>query len=129
MSPLASLRDTPPHFPPLSGVIAAFTFFILTKYIYRVTIHPLATFPGPKLAALTNLYGAFYDLLPNRSYCKQFPDLHDRYGLRNVPPINDSCQLVCYRTNRKNMAQPTSHPRYRRIQSVIRPLPPEVILF
>lgn len=91
MSPLALLRDTTFYFSPLLTVaVAAFTFLFLAKYIYRVTFHPLASFPGPRLAALTSLYGASYDLHPNRSYCKQLPALHDRYGLTNVRVTNDS---------------------------------------
>lgn len=70
--------------PVLTSVIAAFTFFSLAKYIYRVTFHPLAGFPGPRWAALTSLYGASYDLHPRRSYCKEFPALHDKYGLAEV---------------------------------------------
>ncbi|KAF6235537.1 hypothetical protein HO173_006220 [Letharia columbiana] len=92
MSPLALLKDTTSYFSPLlTGAVAAFTFFLFAKYIYRVTFHPLATFPGPKLAALTSLYGASYDLLPDRSYCKQFPALHDTYGHMDVLITNDSC--------------------------------------
>lgn len=92
MSPLALLGDTSSYFSQLSlAAVAAFAFFFLTKYIYRVTFHPLAAFPGPRLAALTNLYGASYDLHPYRSYCKQFPDLHEKYGLTNVPITNNSC--------------------------------------
>ena len=56
-------------------------FLILAKYIYRLTFHPLSKFPGPTLAAATSLYGAFYDLGPNTSYVKSFPDLHEKYGL------------------------------------------------
>ena len=52
----------------------------LSKCIYRLTIHPLAKFPGPKLAAVTNMYGAYYDLTHGRSYVKQLPALHDQYG-------------------------------------------------
>lgn len=81
MSPSAMLGNTASYFTPLLiAAIAALTFCFLAKYIYRVTFHPLAAFPGPRLAALTNLYGASYDLLPNRSYCKQLPALHDKYG-------------------------------------------------
>ena len=57
-------------------LLAAFS-----KYIYRLTFHPLARFPGPKLAAATSLYGAFYDLRPTTSYVKEFSRLHDRYGI------------------------------------------------
>lgn len=53
----------------------------LSKYIYRLTFHPLAGFPGPKLAATTSLYGAFYDLRSITSYVKGFSGLHDRYGI------------------------------------------------
>ena len=75
----------------LTGAFAAFTLFILAKYVYRVTFHPLATFPGPRLAALTSLYGAFYDLHPDRSYCKQLPALHDKYGFIVILGPTDGC--------------------------------------
>ena len=75
----------------LTGGIAALLFALLAKYIYRVTFHPLALFPGPKLAALTGLYGSYYELRSDRSYCKQFAALHDRYGLTSVTTINHNC--------------------------------------
>ncbi|KAL8683134.1 MAG: hypothetical protein Q9186_000847 [Xanthomendoza sp. 1 TL-2023] len=63
---------------PTATVILLFVFF--SKYIYRLTFHPLARFPGPKLAAATNLYGASIDLLTSGSYVKEFPALHEKYG-------------------------------------------------
>ena len=86
MSSLAFFwRDTTPSISLLlTSATAAFAIFSLVKYIYRVTFHPLAAFPGPRLAALTSLYAASYDLHPKRSYCKEFAALHDRYGLTIV---------------------------------------------
>ncbi len=59
-------------------VIAAFLFELL-RIIYRLTFHPLAKFPGPKLAAITNLYGLSYDLF-GINYVERVLELHDRYG-------------------------------------------------
>ncbi|KAI4145298.1 MAG: hypothetical protein LQ341_002430 [Variospora aurantia] len=61
-------------------IALALLLAILCKYIYRLTFHPLARFPGPRLAAATNLYGAYFDLSTSSSYVKSFPDLHDKYG-------------------------------------------------
>lgn len=78
---------------PTGSVLAKFLLslvaFQIAKYIYRLTFHPLAQFPGPRLAALTNLYGAFYDLSGTRSYIKEMPALHEKYGIllfNLIPP-------------------------------------------
>ncbi len=54
--------------------------FKVAQYIYRLTFHPLANFPGPRLAALSNLYGAYYDLVQPGKFVTTFARLHDRYG-------------------------------------------------
>lgn len=59
----------------------------IAKYVYRLTFHPLARFPGPRLAALTNIYGAYYDLSETRSYIKELPALHEKYGINTIRPI------------------------------------------
>lgn len=83
------MLDLPPTSP--GSILAKFFFglvaFQIAKYIYRVTFHPLAHFPGPRLAALTNLYGAFYDLSEVRSYIKEIPALHEKYGTFLTNPI------------------------------------------
>ncbi|KAI9701472.1 MAG: hypothetical protein M1836_001527 [Candelina mexicana] len=61
------------------GVVALTLVYRILVIIYRLLLSPLAKFPGPKLAAATSWYEAFFDL---RS--KNFPDvvsdLHDKYG-------------------------------------------------
>ena len=65
----------------LSLVAAALIVSFLAKVVYRLFFHPLAAYPGPKLAAVTRFYGAFFDLSPSSaSYVKLLPALHAKYG-------------------------------------------------
>ncbi|KAH7397030.1 cytochrome P450 [Phaeosphaeria sp. MPI-PUGE-AT-0046c] len=59
--------------------LSAGLVYIFTKTIYRLYLHPLASFPGPKLAASTSLFNAYHDIL-GTGYVKLFPALHAKYG-------------------------------------------------
>ena len=64
----------------LYGAVAL-VVFLLAKIVYRLTLHPLASFPGPKLGAITNMYGGYFDLSPSsHSYVHVLPALHAKYG-------------------------------------------------
>ncbi|KAI0809864.1 trichodiene oxygenase [Xylaria sp. FL0064] len=47
---------------------------------YRLLLHPLAVFPGPKLAALTRGYEAYYDIVCNGQYTFKIAEMHKKYG-------------------------------------------------
>jgi hypothetical protein len=50
--------------------------------IYRVTFHPLAHIPGPKLAAVTQFYQTYYCYANDRSrFYKVVEELHKIYGM------------------------------------------------
>ncbi|RYC59096.1 hypothetical protein CHU98_g7103 [Xylaria longipes] len=54
--------------------------FFTAKVIYRLCFHPLAKFPGPKLAAGTFLYEGYYDAVKRGKYWKKIEELHSQYG-------------------------------------------------
>jgi cytochrome P450 len=70
----------------LPGVIAlalaTLAVYETCVVIYRIFFHPLRRFPGPKLAAATHLYEAYFNILkaPGGQFMYQLSHLHDIYG-------------------------------------------------
>ncbi|KAL3452060.1 putative benzoate 4-monooxygenase cytochrome P450 [Aspergillus insuetus] len=48
--------------------------------IYRVTIHPLAHIPGPRLAGITYLYEWYHDIYHIGRFPWKLRELHEKYG-------------------------------------------------
>lgn len=48
--------------------------------VRRLFFSPLAKFPGPKLAAATFLYEAYYDVVKQGQYTFKIKELHEKYG-------------------------------------------------
>ena len=65
----------------LLGVLLVSTFiWVLSRSFYRLALSPLAGVPGPKLAAVTTLYAAFYDIFYPAQYVFKIKSLHQQYG-------------------------------------------------
>lgn len=78
----------------LQACSIAIVFFLvyLTAIIwYRLSFHPLSSFPGPKLAATTKWYEFYYDILkrPGGTYMFEIERMHDVYGKK----IQITCQI------------------------------------
>jgi hypothetical protein len=57
------------------------SLFLTLVAVYRLFFHPLARFPGTKLAALTTWYEFYYDcILPGRFFV-EIEKMHCRYGM------------------------------------------------
>lgn len=62
-------------------VAAGITFYCASLIIYRLYFHPLAGFPGPKLAAATRWYEFYYDVIQQGKYVYKVDQMHDKYGM------------------------------------------------
>jgi hypothetical protein len=78
----------------LGIVFVAYTAFVC---IYRLFISPIASVPGPRLAALTGWYEAYFELYDKfgGQYLFHIQELHKRYG--NNPQWNTRVILGCIR--------------------------------
>ena len=55
--------------------------YLIALYGYRLYLHPLAKFPGPKLAALSRWYEIYYEIICRGQFTFHIQDLHKKYGL------------------------------------------------
>lgn len=72
---LSTLRD---RF--LTSLFTLFLSYYILRTLYRLYLHPLSKFPGPKLAAITHKYEFYYDGIKDGQYSKHVAGLHDIYG-------------------------------------------------
>lgn len=58
-----------------------FSLYFLALGIYRLYFHPLAKFPGPKLAALTQWVETYHELRkPGGQFIWVYKKWHEQYG-------------------------------------------------
>jgi hypothetical protein len=60
---------------------ALWVVYLLGLAIYRLYLSPLARFPGPRLAALSNWYEFYYDVMLQGNFTFHIHDLHEQYGM------------------------------------------------
>lgn len=63
------------------GMLLFLIFLAVRIVIYRLVAHPLANFPGPKLAAATFLYEFYYDVVKKGMYIWEIERMHEKYGM------------------------------------------------
>lgn len=75
---MASVSDNLFSWSNLAGAVA---IYYGTVIFYRLFLHPLAGFPGPKLAAISRWYEGYYDLVLGGQYTLKIRELHGYYGV------------------------------------------------
>ncbi|KAL0564526.1 hypothetical protein V5O48_017520, partial [Marasmius crinis-equi] len=70
---LSMLIDTP-------TVVALLAIQAIFAALYRLLFHPLSKYPGPRLAALTDHYRAYHDVVRHGGWIDELKVLHARYG-------------------------------------------------
>lgn len=78
-----ALRFVLPASPSLAVflVVATTTIgYCIAVAAYRLFFHPIAHFPGPKLAGLTRWYEFYYEMIQQGQMTFHIQDLHKKYG-------------------------------------------------
>ncbi|KAJ5570099.1 Cytochrome P450 [Penicillium hispanicum] len=74
----------------LATIVLGFFAVRIGIILYRLYFHPLSHFPGPKLAAATTLYRAYYQMIRDGDHVAQWTRLHEKYGSRNPSTFSHS---------------------------------------
>ncbi|KAI0187257.1 putative cytochrome P450 [Astrocystis sublimbata] len=64
----------------VATVLGLYIIASLLTWVYNVYFHPLAGFPGPKIAAASGLYEFYYDVVKGGQYLYKIEEMHRKYG-------------------------------------------------
>ena len=70
----------------LLTILGAFLLYPAILVTYRLFFHPLRKIPGPWIAAATNWYEFYQDVVLVGHYVKEYPKLHAKYGQFKLSP-------------------------------------------
>ena len=79
--PILPLRYRVPEWPTLLFfVLGGFLAYGVCLVIHRLYLSPIAHIPGPKVAAVTQWYEIYFDVVKGGQFVFEIEKWHDRYG-------------------------------------------------
>lgn len=81
------------------ALASSILLYFASLLVYRLFLHPLAKFPGPKLAAITRYYEGYYDVVQNGQYTFRIAEMHKQYGNLSTSRHSTARQPGCFGTN------------------------------
>ncbi len=75
-------------------LLAATVIWCIYHLLSRLVFHPLSVFSGPKMAALTSWYVAYWETIRDGMLVKQLEQLHQIYG-EVVQSRRMNCLKLC----------------------------------
>jgi len=86
------------------SVLKSVAYLAAVWVVYRIGIalynispyHPLARFPGPKIAAASYLYEAYYDWWRVGRYGKVIARMHETYGTFGIDHFQQPRKIIAY---------------------------------
>lgn len=95
----------------VSALVLLLVLYVFTLTVYRLLWHPLARFPGPKLAGATGWYETYYDCILLGKFSNHIDRMHKEYG-KSVPIGHRIAFLYnCHRADCSNQPLGTPHQR------------------
>ncbi|KAL9104891.1 MAG: hypothetical protein Q9163_000208 [Psora crenata] len=116
---------------PLKTITAFFLLYVTFLYLCRLTLHPLAKFPGLRLATVTFWYEFYHDFFRGGQYPFRIRDMHARYGhIKQVHRLirvfsfsqaaGATAEHDLHRTRRAAMSKMFSKEAVRRLEPIMR---------
>lgn len=89
--------------------------------IYRLTWHPLASFPGPVLARASYMYEFWFDVILEGRYTRRIEELHQQYG--PIVRVNPD-EVVCNDPRFIDVVYPTGKEKRIKSKHYLAAVPP-----
>ncbi|KKY13050.1 putative cytochrome p450 [Diplodia seriata] len=81
----------------LSTALVALALVQIWRIIQRLFFHPLASVPGPKLAAASTLYEFYWNAIRGGKLFKRLDEMHEKYGMRPLTnKLDKSAPFYCF---------------------------------